>query len=52
MFIIAYRLSTVKNCDLIVALDRGNIIETGTHEELINKRGYYYNLYTQQGALK
>ena len=52
MFIIAHRLSTVKNCDLIVALDRGNIIETGTHEELINKRGYYYNLYTQQGALK
>lgn len=52
MFIIAHRLSTVKNCDIIVALDRGNIIEIGSHEELINKKGYYYNLYTQQGALK
>lgn len=52
MFIIAHRLSTVKNCDLIVALDRGNIIEIGSHEDLINKKGYYYNLYTQQGALK
>lgn len=52
MFIIAHRLSTVKNCDLIVALDKGNIIEAGTHEELISKKGYYYNLYTQQGALK
>lgn len=52
MFIIAHRLSTVKNCDIIVALDRGNIIEIGSHEELINKKGYYYNLYTQQGVLK
>ena len=52
MFIIAHRLSTVRNCDLIVALDKGNIIEAGTHEELISKKGYYYNLYTQQGALK
>ncbi len=52
MFIIAHRLSTVKNCDLIVALDKGSIIEVGTHEELIKKQGYYYNLYTQQGALK
>lgn len=52
MFIIAHRLSTVKNCDLIVALDKGSIIEVGTHDELIKKQGYYYNLYTQQGALK
>lgn len=51
MFIIAHRLSTVKNCDLIVALDKGNIIEYGTHNELLNKKGYYYDLYTQQGAL-
>lgn len=52
MFIIAHRLSTVKNCDIIVALDNGNIIEIGSHEELMKKQGYYYNLYTQQGALK
>lgn len=52
MFIIAHRLSTVKNCDLIIALDKGHIIEAGTHNELINKRGYYYKLYTQQGALQ
>lgn len=52
MFIIAHRLSTVKNCDLIVALDKGTIIEVGTHDELMKKQGYYYNLYTQQGALK
>lgn len=52
MFIIAHRLSTVKNCDLIVALDKGAIIEVGTHDELMKKQGYYYNLYTQQGALK
>lgn len=52
MFIIAHRLSTVRNCDLIVALDKGNIIEMGSHDELMQKRGYYYNLYTQQGALK
>ena len=52
MFIIAHRLSTVKNCDIIVALDKGNIIEIGSHEELMKKQGYYYNLYTQQGALK
>lgn len=52
MFIIAHRLSTVKNCDLIIALDKGHIIEAGTHNELLNKKGYYYNLYTQQGALK
>jgi len=52
MFIIAHRLSTVKNCDLIIALDRGKIIEAGSHETLINKRGYYYDLYTQQGVLR
>ena len=46
MFIIAHRLSTVKNCDLIVALDKGNIIEAGTHEELISKKGYYYKYYS------
>ncbi len=52
MFVIAHRLSTVRDCDIIVALDKGNIIEAGTHQELMDKKGYYYNLYTQQGALR
>ena len=47
-FIIAHRLSTVKNCDIIVALDKGKIVETGTHKELMDKKGYYYSLYTAQ----
>lgn len=50
--IIAHRLSTVKNCDIIAALDKGNLIEIGSHDDLISKRGYYYNLFTQQGAIK
>ncbi len=42
--IIAHRLSTIKNCDLIIAMDNGAIIEMGTHEELLKKQGYYYQL--------
>jgi len=49
MFIVAHRLSTVKDCDVILVMDKGKIVEKGSHEELINKRGYYYNLYKQQG---
>ena len=45
-FVIAHRLSTVRNSDLICVLDHGRIIERGNHEELIAKRGYYYQLYT------
>ena len=52
MLIIAHRLSTVQNCDIIVALDKGEIIEVGNHQELMDKKGYYYNLYTQQGVLR
>ncbi len=52
MFIIAHRLSTVKNCDLIIVLDKGEIIESGTHQELMDGKSFYYNLYTQQGILK
>ncbi|MEQ2637906.1 ABC transporter ATP-binding protein [Paratractidigestivibacter faecalis] len=45
-FVIAHRLSTVRNSDLICVLDHGQIIERGNHDELIAKRGYYYQLYT------
>ncbi len=46
VFVIAHRLSTVKNSDVIMVLDHGEIIERGNHEELIAKRGTYYQLYT------
>ena len=47
-FIIAHRLSTVKNSDVILAVKDGKIVERGTHRELIALRGYYYELYTRQ----
>jgi subfamily B ATP-binding cassette protein HlyB/CyaB len=46
--IIAHRLSTVKNADVIVVIDRGQIVETGKHAELIARRGLYYGLFSQQ----
>ncbi len=46
VFVIAHRLSTVKNSDVIMVLDHGEIIERGSHEELIEKGGQYYSLYT------
>lgn len=48
MFIVAHRLTTVKNCDVILVLDRGSVVESGTHGELMDIKGYYYKLYTQQ----
>lgn len=45
-FVIAHRLSTVRNADQIIVLEHGNIIEQGTHEELLEKGGRYYQLYT------
>lgn len=44
-FVIAHRLNTIKNADLIIFIDDKNIVEMGTHEELMAKQGYYYNLY-------
>lgn len=50
-FIIAHRLSTIKNADLILVLKDGKIAEQGTHNELMNKNGFYFNLYSTQYAL-
>lgn len=47
-FIIAHRLSTIKNADCILYVDRGGILERGTHEELLSQRGEYYHLYLSQ----
>jgi len=47
-FIIAHRLSTIRHADLILVMDNGDIAEQGTHEELLEKRGFYYELYTAQ----
>ncbi len=47
-FIIAHRLSTVRNADLILVMDRGLLVESGTHQELMNKKGQYYYLNQQQ----
>lgn len=47
-FIVAHRLSTIKNADIIIVMKDGHILETGNHHELINKQGFYYNLYMSQ----
>ena len=45
-FVIAHRLSTVRNSDCIMVLEQGKIIERGTHDQLIEEKGKYYQLYT------
>ncbi|MBD5583814.1 MAG: ABC transporter ATP-binding protein [Clostridia bacterium] len=50
-FIVAHRLSTIKEADLILVMNAGNIVEQGTHEELLKKQGFYANLYNSQFAI-
>ena len=49
-FIVAHRLSTIKNCDLILVMNNGSIVEQGSHKELLDKKGFYYKLYNSQFA--
>ena len=49
-FVIAHRLSTIKNADLILVLDHGDVVEQGTHEELLGQNGFYARLYNSQYA--
>lgn len=52
VFIIAHRLSTIRNADTIIVLDHGKIIERGSHEQLIKKKGTYYSLHTNAFELQ
>ncbi len=47
-FIVAHRLSTIQNADIILVMNEGNIVEKGNHETLLQKKGFYYNLYNSQ----
>lgn len=47
-FIVAHRLSTIKESDLILVMNQGNVIEQGSHEELLDEKGFYYELYNSQ----
>jgi ATP-binding cassette subfamily B protein len=48
VIVVAHRLSTVKNADQIVVLDAGMIVEKGTHSELVERKGFYFNLVKDQ----
>ena len=47
-FIIAHRLSTIRNADLILVMNNGDIVEQGSHEELLEKNGFYTSIYNSQ----
>lgn len=47
-FVIAHRLSTIRNADKILVMDSGQIVEQGSHEELLEQKGYYHDLYHAQ----
>ena len=47
-FVIAHRLSTIVDSDLILVVNDGDVIEQGTHQELMDKKGYYYSLYNSK----
>jgi ATP-binding cassette subfamily B protein len=47
-FVIAHRLSTIRNADVILVMDKGSIIEQGTHDELMERQGFYFDLYESQ----
>ena len=50
-FVIAHRLSTIRDADMILVMDGGDIVERGTHEELLAKGGFYADIYNSQFAL-
>ena len=50
-FVIAHRLSTIRKADQILVIEDGEIVERGTHDELIKKEGRYYQLYTYQARI-
>jgi len=47
-FVIAHRLSTIRDADMILVMDHGDVVETGTHQELLAKGGFYASLYNSQ----
>ena len=49
-FVIAHRLSTIRGADTILVMDKGSLIEQGNHEELMAKKGFYFDLYASQFA--
>jgi ATP-binding cassette subfamily B protein len=47
-FVIAHRLSTIRNADLIIVVDQGQVAEQGSHKELMERKGFYYEMYEAQ----